>query len=700
MPFTFIDDEQQAAPSSSKFTFLDEGGQRPLKDQSVKEMAQGELKAADQLMGVANTSVAKLTTGKSFFDMTKPEIQPNTSKPFDANVTEASKPLNRITSIARNAQGGMLDETLTPLNIGFAGAGKVEQAVKGAGTAINQARNSIAKAALSPEFSQDASAFKYGHDARRPMQSMPDIIGEDAHATKVAIINKTEETGQAIGDTISKSPRAAEPVGVNEADIAKPFDDEIARLNKADPTGNRRTIRALEAKRSSLLNEFDETGNLKNEFNFDNMTAEQLQQYKKIKLSNIKYTGRAGVDESALNSALQEARHNVVSKMNTHMPEIKALNQDYGDLLAAQDSMDKIIFKAQKEGFPKVDFKNFLPWINNPINRAKMAQWLYVAPQAEKDAIFKAIPQLSQMIPLILKDGERASFGKANPFNSNLEGTDLGNAGEGFAQRSVSREPVADNPLDTGGEARKMEAEGGPATQYVHGKGGSANIQTLRENANKVPDQKMINAYMKEHPELMESWKRKGGSQIGNEAGNIELQPLVIKAGATAAAGAGVASSFKKSEENGKDMTKRFEGGFKPSVYKDTAGHNTIGVGFNIYDPSVRSLIPKDVLDSKRALKQEESDKIFNRLYTRATNDAKSFLGYEAYDKLSPVRKNILNDLSYNLGREKLSQFKLLRKALLRGDFNRAANEMVNSDWHKQVKSRAIELENKMRSGK
>ena len=137
-------------------------------------------------------------------------------------------------------------------------------------------------------------------------------------------------------------------------------------------------------------------------------------------------------------------------------------------------------------------------------------------------------------------------------------------------------------------------------------------------------------------------------------------------------------------------ITKQYEG-FRPTIYKDTKGNKTIGYGFNIFDPYVFKKLPEDITSGKRPIKKEEADIIFNDLYSNSQKDAVKWIGKETYNGLSPERQEVVNDMSYNLGRVKLSKFKKLRKALQAGDYDKAAEEMKDSDWYGQVKNRAKE---------
>ena len=136
------------------------------------------------------------------------------------------------------------------------------------------------------------------------------------------------------------------------------------------------------------------------------------------------------------------------------------------------------------------------------------------------------------------------------------------------------------------------------------------------------------------------------------------------------------------------DITKDFEG-FVPTIYEDTVGKKTIGYGFNLEDKTVSKLIPPEVKLGKREITKEEADKIFNSLYSRAQNDAKKFIGMDNFGKLKPEARNILTDMAYNMGYNRLSAFQRLKKAMINGNMVTAAEELKNSKWFGQVGRRS-----------
>ena len=140
-----------------------------------------------------------------------------------------------------------------------------------------------------------------------------------------------------------------------------------------------------------------------------------------------------------------------------------------------------------------------------------------------------------------------------------------------------------------------------------------------------------------------------------------------------------------------KDLTKGFEG-FRNKPYKDSRGFKTIGYGFNLNDESIKGLLDKNIISGKRPITTEEADLLFSKLYSRAYNNAKSFIGDKEFGTLPIKKQEVLIDMAYNLGEPRLREFKKLKKAILEGNFTKATVEMKNSNWYSQVKDRAKKL--------
>ena len=146
-------------------------------------------------------------------------------------------------------------------------------------------------------------------------------------------------------------------------------------------------------------------------------------------------------------------------------------------------------------------------------------------------------------------------------------------------------------------------------------------------------------------------------------------------------------------------MIERHEGR-RNEVYKDSLGIPTIGIGYNLRNATAKEDLAKvganlkEVLRGKQ-LSDDQVNELFRMSLDRALKDAKSY--YPEFDKLPDAAKGVLVDMSFNLGLTKLNGFKDLKTALGKGNYNAAADAMIDSAWYKQVKTRGVKLVNIMR---
>lgn len=72
---------------------------------------------------------------------------------------------------------------------------------------------------------------------------------------------------------------------------------------------------------------------------------------------------------------------------------------------------------------------------------------------------------------------------------------------------------------------------------------------------------------------------------------------------------------------------------------------------------------------------------------------------FDFFLMLNEPRQYALIDMCFNLGISRFSRFKKMIAALKEGDYDRAAKEMLDSKWAKQVGQRAITLSEMIRTG-
>lgn len=139
---------------------------------------------------------------------------------------------------------------------------------------------------------------------------------------------------------------------------------------------------------------------------------------------------------------------------------------------------------------------------------------------------------------------------------------------------------------------------------------------------------------------------------------------------------------------NAADLIKDHEDASGPHlhVYTDTTGNKTIGWGHKLPSSS-------DIEDITLA----EAQAYFDEDYQKAADAAANFVSN--YDSLTTARQAVLIDMAFNLGKAGLSAFRKFKAAIEANDFDKAADEMLDSKWATQVGRRATEDAAIMRSG-
>lgn len=126
------------------------------------------------------------------------------------------------------------------------------------------------------------------------------------------------------------------------------------------------------------------------------------------------------------------------------------------------------------------------------------------------------------------------------------------------------------------------------------------------------------------------------------------------------------------------DSIKKHEG-FRKRMYKDSVGVPTIGYGFNLEQIE----LPKPVAELWLAFEIDKHEKELQEFHW--------------YNKLSPIRQDVLLDMHYNLGHSRFLEFKNMIDALENGKHEEVPREMLDSKWADQVGKRAKELAKRYR---
>ena len=119
-------------------------------------------------------------------------------------------------------------------------------------------------------------------------------------------------------------------------------------------------------------------------------------------------------------------------------------------------------------------------------------------------------------------------------------------------------------------------------------------------------------------------------------------------------------------------------------AYKDSRGFLTIGIGRCI-DKRVGGITHAEAM----FLLDNDIDHAMTDLETR----------YPWAEDLSDARQLVLLSMRFNLGAVGLSKFTKMLAAIIEHDYDEAADQMLASDWARQVKGRAHRLAAMMRQG-
>jgi lysozyme len=130
--------------------------------------------------------------------------------------------------------------------------------------------------------------------------------------------------------------------------------------------------------------------------------------------------------------------------------------------------------------------------------------------------------------------------------------------------------------------------------------------------------------------------------------------------------------------------------GVKYKVYKDHLGFPTFGIGHLILPSDPEFGKPDDTPVSKARVEQAFAQDCANVL-------ADCRIEYPDFDTLPCEVRLIIGNMMFNLGRTRLSKFKLMKFGVNGKNYQVAAAEMKNSDWYGQVGNRADRLIDRMK---
>ena len=131
--------------------------------------------------------------------------------------------------------------------------------------------------------------------------------------------------------------------------------------------------------------------------------------------------------------------------------------------------------------------------------------------------------------------------------------------------------------------------------------------------------------------------------------------------------------------------------GVKYEIYNDHLGYPTFGIGHLVRDtdPEAGAALGTPVTEDRVI-------EAFNQDVETVLSDCNIL--YDDFGDLPEEAQLIIANMMFNLGRPRLSKFKGMKAGVDARDWKKAADEMVDSAWYRQVPNRAGRLVTRMKA--
>ena len=131
--------------------------------------------------------------------------------------------------------------------------------------------------------------------------------------------------------------------------------------------------------------------------------------------------------------------------------------------------------------------------------------------------------------------------------------------------------------------------------------------------------------------------------------------------------------------------------GCRYDIYLDHLGYPTFGIGHLISETD-----PEHGAEVGTSVSETRVIQAFNTDMGIVLDDCNTL--YEDFETLPEEVQHIIANMMFNMGRPRLSKFKGMKAGVDARDWNKAADEMVDSRWYQQVTNRAQRLVDRMRA--
>ena len=131
--------------------------------------------------------------------------------------------------------------------------------------------------------------------------------------------------------------------------------------------------------------------------------------------------------------------------------------------------------------------------------------------------------------------------------------------------------------------------------------------------------------------------------------------------------------------------------GVKYEIYNDHLGYATFGIGHLVIDSD-----PEHGQEIGTSVSEDRVIEAFDSDVQIVLADCERL--YNDFNVLPEEVQLIIANMMFNMGRPRLSKFKGMKAGVDAQDWNKAADEMIDSAWYRQVPNRAGRLVKRMRA--
>ena len=126
-------------------------------------------------------------------------------------------------------------------------------------------------------------------------------------------------------------------------------------------------------------------------------------------------------------------------------------------------------------------------------------------------------------------------------------------------------------------------------------------------------------------------------------------------------------------------------------IYNDHLGYPTFGIGHLVKESD-----PEQGQSLGTAVSPDRVAEAFESDIQSVLRDCNIL--YSDFDDLPEEAQQVIANMMFNLGRPRLSKFAGMKRGVDARDWNQAADEMVDSNWYRQVTNRADRLVERVRA--